>query len=1129
MPDLRLQFGIHAPNGARLATLPYPLAASVADVLNDLGTGTLDYLATVQHADKLEELCEVSAEIGVDGGQWREFGARWLRLKRGGSVIEETRTRRYVLHSYGFMLGKVRMLREETLNENGERIMAGATPGGLIKTLIDEAKTRGNISGLLYTFTAAKDSAGADWAGTLPPQAIRYGDDLLSLLRSLSDSGYLDWHIVGRELRILKADTLGSPRDIQLHNGIDLNEAPDDEDATEMAGRVGVQGDDGRTYEHVSPSMGPWGLWEELVNAPGVKDIGGLQFIGEAEQSRRDAPRVQMTRGLRLAGVDYLPGIDYVIGDTITAPNDKGMQAPLRVRQITLGIASGGVTGNLILGDRFLEKDVRTRRTLSGLLGSAAGSAGGTGTPAPAGGDKRKPKAPAGLVMTSSHLYTPVGAPYALIDSEYVPVTQGTDGAALSIESHEMYARENIVGEPWRKLTEVGGGEGRITYSPLPAGEVWQFKVRAMSTQGVYGDFCEPVTIALARDLDPPPRPSKPEGSARLGVVTITWDGLDENGNQMPIDFDRVDVWQAPGVIIGSAGRGFGERSLHVTGLPYNEPHEFWLTAVDTSGNMSDPSETVTVTTKPLVDTDVIGRVIDAANIELAAIDTTLLADEAVTAQKVRANAITADKIAANAVTAGKLAANSVTAANIAALAIESDKIAANAVTADKIDVGAVTAIKIDAGAVTAEKVAANSITADKVVIGNESNLIPDASFLSGIGPNAAWVNAGWSMPWATGNIGGSWQRAITFNGANPSAWAVLDSRSVPVRSALPIVFTAGIHKVGWTGSLPIARVEFLDIAGGSVGWDEIQATSSAAWNIYSIETVAPSGAAAMRVRLIVPPTGSGTAYFGMMQIRSRIDSSLIVNGSVTADKVAANAITADKVAANAITAAKIAANAITADKLAANAITGKTITGGTINGAVLNAEDAVTVAPAGSIALQWVNSIGQTVATRMRAGGNSANVRFDDGIDVAGSIQAGSQGISTSGRMSCGKASTTSAANIRSSTQSGEFQYVSSMRKFKLDREAIEPDYRLLDLPAMTWRDAGMVEENPDTERRVAGFVAEDLAALSAFSDRAFEPLLEIGDDDRPAGIQYDRVVAFLLPIVRDLHERVKELESRA
>ena len=91
----------------------------------------------------------------------------------------------------------------------------------------------------------------------------------------------------------------------------------------------------------------------------------------------------------------------------------------------------------------------------------------------------------------------------------------------------------------------------------------------------------------------------------------------------------------------------------------------------------------------------------------------------------------------------------------------------------------------------------------------------------------------------------------------------------------------------------------------------------------------------------------SGTCRIKNVQVFRMSSGELIVDGAVTADKIAANAVTADKIAANAVTADKIEANAVTADKIAANAITssklsadaitGKTITGGIINGTEIN------------------------------------------------------------------------------------------------------------------------------------------------------------------------------------------------
>ena len=67
----------------------------------------------------------------------------------------------------------------------------------------------------------------------------------------------------------------------------------------------------------------------------------------------------------------------------------------------------------------------------------------------------------------------------------------------------------------------------------------------------------------------------------------------------------------------------------------------------------------------------------------------------------------------------------------------------------------------------------------------------------------------------------------------------------------------------------------------------------------------------------------SGTCRIRNVQVIKMSSGELIVDGSITAGKIAAGAVTADK----------IAAGAITANKLSADAITGKTIIGGTISG----------------------------------------------------------------------------------------------------------------------------------------------------------------------------------------------------
>src|SRR5690606_3769128 len=61
--------------------------------------------------------------------------------------------------------------------------------------------------------------------------------------------------------------------------------------------------------------------------------------------------------------------------------------------------------------------------------------------------------------------------------------------------------------------------------------------------------------------------------------------------------------------------------------------------------------------------------------------------------------------------------------------------------------------------------------------------------------------------------------------------------------------------------------------------------------------------------------------FIELPSFRAMAGGSLIVDGAISAEKVAANAISAEKIATNAVTTAKIAAGAVTADQIAANSI----------------------------------------------------------------------------------------------------------------------------------------------------------------------------------------------------------------
>jgi hypothetical protein len=96
-------------------------------------------------------------------------------------------------------------------------------------------------------------------------------------------------------------------------------------------------------------------------------------------------------------------------------------------------------------------------------------------------------------------------------------------------------------------------------------------------------------------------------------------------------------------------------------------------------------------------------------------VDTTQLANSAVTEAKINDGAVTADKIGASAVTEAKINDGAVTADKLGASAVTEAKINDGAVTAAKLGASAVETAKINDGAVTADKIGASAVTEAKI------------------------------------------------------------------------------------------------------------------------------------------------------------------------------------------------------------------------------------------------------------------------------------------------------------------------------------------------------------------------------------------------------------------------------
>ncbi|MEU7911304.1 fibronectin type III domain-containing protein [Microbispora bryophytorum] len=684
---LALRLVAYAPNGPRLGVLPQHNGFDVAAPLNDVPGLKVAYVAGGVRANVLADHCEVAVEYAVDGGGWTEPpNARFLRIKRGGDEIDRTGARSYDCPGWAWMLRKVVLYPNGSLVD-GKRQFNAVSPGAILATFAQEGQGRGALPGLSYDFSASHDSAGDPWTHTLT-LALEPGKDLLTILINLGEQGVIDWRMSGRTLQafnpdtVLGADRASGPSPVDLRFGRDVTDAPDTGTLEDAASAILIQGDAGLSVEATNPAaVAPWGRWETYQSQGGVTDSGTALLLAQNALERVGRERVQITRGLMFDTARWVPFAHYQPGDYLLAPGDGGVMQSLRLRQITLTVdKDGSLSGNVVLNDRFLEREVRLARQAAGILDGGVSSGGSGGDPAPES-NNRVPAAPDGLIVDPIAYIDEAGYPRGQVTATWAPVMADVAGVALDIDGYELYARINITGAPWTQIAAADGTT--VSYSPLVVSTAYAFKVRATSA-GVKGEFSGQVVKLIPDDVTPPPVPSAPQVASRLGILHVTWDGLGAGGEPMPSDFAALRVWMqdplapAPAVVglLDAAG------TLVVPGQPYGADREFWLTSIDRSGNESDESVHAVAATQPLVDTDLIGQVIDGAE---HIIDGSIPAEA-----KITAGTITGGLIQAGAIEAGHLSANAVTADSIEAGAIKAAHIAANAITADKLSATAI-------------------------------------------------------------------------------------------------------------------------------------------------------------------------------------------------------------------------------------------------------------------------------------------------------------------------------------------------------------------------------------------------------------------------------------------------------
>lgn len=343
---------------------------------------------------------------------------------------------------------------------------------------------------------------------------------------------------------------------------------------------------------------------------------------------------------------------------------------------------------------------------------------------------------------------------------------------------------------------------------------------------------------------------------------------------------------------------------------------------------------------------DVTGQLTDA---QLASISAAKLTGQ-ITGTQITDGAISTPKLAAGSVTAAQIAADTITAAQIAASAITATELAAGSVTTAKLVASAVTANELAANSVVAGKIAAAAVNADQIAVG----AIRAQHML--IAPKSLWPDP--DLAGGATNYVGFVRRLVRTDPAVPAGCPMQYAAEIDGRDTWGNILTpcrlgeqfkvsfwwnrgtssgAGVYPeiLWWNSDGQLVTGQLTGTRTDIAGWVYVTGTFEVPFSTY----VGCSPGVYMD-----EPAYVGTGWVTDLTLEKVNDASLIVDGAITATKIAANAIAVGTAAIQngAIVNAMIGDAQITSAKIVSLAAS-KIIAGSIAVGEYIQSSDFVT------------------------------------------------------------------------------------------------------------------------------------------------------------------------------------------
>lgn len=236
---------------------------------------------------------------------------------------------------------------------------------------------------------------------------------------------------------------------------------------------------------------------------------------------------------------------------------------------------------------------------------------------------------------------------------------------------------------------------------------------------------------------------------------------------------------------------------------------------------------------------------------------------------------------------------------------------------------------KITTGTLAAARIAAQTLSANKLVVGDFEDLVDSGNMDTLIN----WTLSG--TPTLVNDVDASDGKAISFL----TNAGVVQERPIPVKPGDQLLIELRYKTKNYTGA-PVGGVRLHSQASAeAASYDgNYNLVASTAFTTLKLVATILDGVTAVRPRLAFALTGTMEAVIDTYSIRRINKGELIVDGGITAEKIAVSSILANHIGAGAVTAEKIAASAILAENISAGAVTAGKIAAASITASELAA-----------------------------------------------------------------------------------------------------------------------------------------------------------------------------------------------